>query len=151
MNFQRTASVLSIAGIVLAHATTVWADETACTFEASQIICADGSNKRANIFNAMAHPKTAANLAQVRERGMTFNNKAEREIFRKSLEAKRRAVKRHADSQLRKHKRGRVSADDYAVVRQNFAKAMEAYNAGMYLYRNHIWRSPLPDNDNSGS
>ncbi|MEM8749706.1 MAG: hypothetical protein AAGF28_05350 [Pseudomonadota bacterium] len=119
-------------------------DAPVCEITENRLTCAENTRDGAAVLDAMANPETTAKLTGLLN-DPAFNVPLNRrETYRRSLERNRRSIARHARQQLRAHLRGRVSKEDYAMVREKFEAAMMTYGVALNLYRKTIWTDPRP-------
>lgn len=115
-----------------------------CGLNGVKLVCAESLKDAESVLDAMANPATLEKLTALRFGKNLFPDAKQREVYRHSLEANRRAMNRHAKRQLRRYRRGRINAVAYEKVREQFKSGMLSYHAGLRLYRNDIWTDPTP-------
>ncbi|MGI9357459.1 MAG: hypothetical protein ACR2PF_20160 [Rhizobiaceae bacterium] len=119
-----------------------------CVLEGTNLTCGDRKATRADYFQRFSNPETTTDLVGMLDRFPLFENGKQRESYRRSLERVWRAVTRHGREQKRRYRRRQLSNEAYKQVEANFEQARKSYDAGINLYRHHIWmqkKPPKPD------
>ena len=130
--------------LVSAAAGSVYAEsDGACTITDAKLICAESIKDGQAVLDAMSNPKTLATLQGAFSGKKVFDDGDERENFRLSLEANRRAMTKFADKKWRSYRRKKITADVYEAIREQYRAGMKAYWEGMKLYRAGTWHSDV--------
>ena len=133
--------MLLVAGMLapgLAHAS----DAPSCALQEARFVCTANDDRGA--MAALAAEATRSNLLALRRQGPRFDDRAERERFRHSVEAARMRARRHARRVARLRRRGRTDDATYRSMRQTWDQALANYRLAIDLYERAIWRDPLP-------
>lgn len=139
------AAMLLVATI--GQSDTVHAADTqpkSCAIAAHRVICAGGAERGADLLAALAAPESASAFRQALQSADDYRDRTLREGYRRSLEAVRRRVNRHARRMERRWRRGRLSSDAYAQLRAQYQAALENYRIAIRIYREGLWADPEP-------
>ena len=146
--FASTAISLGIIATPLVATNALAEDIQSCHFERPTLVCAKSTKDGKAVLDAMADPKSMELLKKAlvdeETRKSAYADGYEREDYRKSLEANRKAATRYANRAFRSYRRKRLSAEEYEVIRVKYEKAVAAYSIGMNVYRAGTWLSPIP-------
>ena len=118
-------------------------NDVACTITDAKLVCADSIKDGEAVLDAMSNPATLTNLQGAFSGKKVFGDGDERENFRLSLEANRKAMTQYADKKWRSYRRRKTKADVYEAIREQYRAGMKAYWEGMKLYRAGTWYSPV--------
>lgn len=111
-----------------------------CVLEGANLSCGNRTATRADYYRRFSNPETTKDLNGMLEKFPLFKDGKEREAYRRSLERIWRAVTRHGREQKRRYLRRRLSKEQYLKVEADFEQARKSYDAGINLYRHHIWK-----------
>lgn len=114
-------------------------DAISCRLELPDLICANSFKDGEAVLSAMAHKDSISTLLKAQFGPVVFADGDQREAFRISLERNRHSMRKFANKALRKHKRGRLPAEEYEAIRERYRKAMVTYREGLELYREGTW------------
>jgi len=133
---------------LLATTAAISAETEKCVLDGIKLDCGDRKATRADYFRRFSNPATTNDLTGMLEKFPLFENGEQREAYRRSLERVWRAVTRHGREQKRRYRRRQLSNEVYLQVEADFEQARKSYDAGINLYRHHIWmqkKPPKPD------